>query len=154
MGMNLTSLLAIYGSAVATSTAIWNIFHLLQERRGLIIDGGIGIALTTPRNSVIIINVTNKGKHPINVISIEFHRNRRAKRHPERLDSYFVRPANWPARLEEGEPTEVVIEDWEWFKLGTFRHNFVVDSLGKRWKFGQRLCKKLAYEASLEEPKK
>lgn len=154
MGINLTGILAIYGSAVATTTALWNILHLIQERRGVIIDGGMGVTLTTPRKTVLIINVTNKGKRPINILSIEFHKDRRSKRHPEKFESYFFRPDNWPIRLEEGESAEAIIEKWDWFRLGgPHRYNFIVDSLGKRWRFSRRLCRKLAHEASLEKTK-
>jgi hypothetical protein len=137
--LNFTLIIGIYGAVLATLTAIWVICQITREWRNLIIEGGIAWNPNNPDKKALIIKVTNNGKRPIQVESFQAYPSKRAIKKGDVDDVRFYSAANWPLKLDEGDSTDLVIEEFDFVASGKYQYFFVVDSLGKRWEMSGKV---------------
>jgi len=149
-----TLIIAIYGAAVATVSALWNSAQLFRIRRRLRIEAAIVPVLGDWQKKQMLISVTNLGVRPITVHSILAFKNwRDSKRRITKHGLMMTLPEGWPVTLEhEGDSKAGTVEHYEEVCSGRFGYMCVVDSVKRKWRFPRKMRLQLIERAADTRP--
>jgi len=144
--MNLTPLLALWGSIISTIALTWNVIRGLQDRRKLKVEAYIGYFLPgDTQKKYFYVVMTNIGRRPILVsrYGALLKKKKGEKGNPATL----IIARNLPKMLKEGEYHIEFTEDLSLFSRN-IKNIFAGDSTGKNWKISKKNFKQLLKDAN------
>lgn len=149
--MDLTQLMAFWGTVVSTIAVTWNIVRGLMDRRKLTVSGHIGHLLPSedPEKLYFYVVMTNMGRRPI-VVSTHGIIPKKRKGEKGEIRT-LIRAKELPKMLREGEFHIEITETLD-FGGREIIGVYALDSSGKEWKAKRRNLKLL--KKNLLEAKK
>ena len=143
--MNLTSLLALWGTVVSTIALSWNIIRGFQDRRKLKVEAAIGFMLPgDTQKKYFYVVITNIGRRPIFIC--RYGAFLKKKKGEKGKPAAMVIARDLPKMLKEGENHIEYTDDLSLFSR-TIKDIHVGDSTGKNWKASRKNLRRLLRDA-------
>ncbi len=143
--MDLTPILALWGTIVSTIAITWNILRGLEDRKKLKIEANIGTILPgDPNKNYFYVSMTNIGRRPVFVTGwgtdLKKEKEEKGKR------AVFIKARNLPKLLKDGEAHMEYIDNLSIFSR-KIKNVKIWDSTGKSWKISRKNLKLLLKNA-------
>jgi len=144
--MELTPILALWGTVISTIALTWNILRGIQERKKIEVEANIGFFLPgDAERKVFYVTMTNVGRRPVFITG--WGALRKKKKSEKGKPGIFITARNLPKMLKESEYNIEYTEDLTVFERNITRVQ-VWDSTGKKWKISRKNLKRLLKDAS------
>lgn len=143
--MDLTPILALWGTIVSTIAITWNILRGLEDRKKLKIEANIGTILPgNPNKKYFYVSMTNIGRRPVFVTGWGTDLKKEKKEKGKR--AVFIKARNLPKLLKDGEAHMEYIDNLSIFSR-KIKNVKIWDSTGKSWKISRKNLKLLLKNA-------
>jgi|GEM_PF-5947240 len=121
--MSIIELLAIWGAVVSTIALTWNIILFYKNKANIKVEAGI--MLDENRNEFFVVTITNIGKRPALINSVNL-------KEINSKNNIFITPQNLPRKLNESERHVEYYDCVEKFQ-NEIEKIWLNDSTGKNW---------------------
>ena len=144
--MDLTPILAFWGTIVSTVAVTWNIIRSSQDRKKIRVEANIGFILPGDSDKKILyVIMTNVGRRPVYITGVGM--SRKKKKGEKGKPGLFMTARNLPMMLKEGDYNIEYSEKLSIFTEYEITTVKVWDSTNKKWRISKKNLRNLIENA-------